>query len=65
MRKELLQIETYIEETDTQLSRQLKMAAATNEGFQKAPWACRLIPVQGGLMAFESSDEAETFKAQR
>ena len=35
-----------------------------NDAEERAPWACEIIEVEGGFMAFESADDAERWKSQ-
>ena len=35
------------------------------EATHKAPWAAKVIKVEGGYMAFESANDYETWKRQK
>lgn len=40
-------------------------AKTKKQAEKKAPWACRIVKVEGGYHAFESIEDYETWRRQR
>lgn len=47
------------------MRHQFVTAKTAKEARDKAPWAEKIVKVEGGYMAFESARDYETWKQQR
>lgn len=47
------------------MKKDLLIVKTKKDAMKKAPWACKIVKVTGGYMAFESWDDFETWKNQK